>query len=342
MYFNDSISQFEFYGNDSILACNENKNRIFQYNFDPEPKEDLKIKDKNNPCFIYKEEYHFFSICNNYFLIQSNDKTIKIFDNFDNLIYSIDNLPLNNIKIINSTNESIILKLLDIDKNNNVNLIIIKDLYNEQEKEVLKGEEKQKKISKNDEDEEDEEEKSEYNSIDNSFENLDKDFFENCPNIFMDIQECLSSEYNKYDDINKKEKKYLEINEIKLYLEKGISQNLIHRSKFVKNELEKIEIKKFKSIKEEYMFYLKLLINDETNIKLLKKYLLFLKKNETMLEKEELPYEKFYDELRYYSVFFEKKELKENFGCDFESEKIKLINLLECYSSSISNNNFQQ
>jgi WD40 repeat protein len=48
LYFNDSISQFEFYGNDSILACNENKNRIFQYNFDPEPKEDLKIKDKNN------------------------------------------------------------------------------------------------------------------------------------------------------------------------------------------------------------------------------------------------------------------------------------------------------
>ena len=78
LHFNDNITQFEFYGNDSILACNENKNRIFQYNFDPEPKEDLKIKDKNNPCFIYKEEYHFFSICNNYFLIQSNDKTIKI------------------------------------------------------------------------------------------------------------------------------------------------------------------------------------------------------------------------------------------------------------------------
>ena len=46
------------------------------------------------------------------------------------------------------------------------------------------------------------------------------------------------------------------------------------------------KIKKFFSSKEEYMFYLNLLIKDETNISLLLNYLSFLKNNELILEKE--------------------------------------------------------
>ena len=68
----------------------------------------------------------------------------------------------------------------------------------------------------------------------------------------------------------------------------------------------KENVKLFKSIKEEYMFYINLLIKDETNIDLLLKYLTFLQKNKKELEKENLLHEKFYDELNYYSVFFEK------------------------------------
>ena len=52
----------------------------------------------------------------------------------------------------------------------------------------------------------------------------------------------------------------------------------------------KEKIKLFKSIKEEYMFYLNLLIKDETNPDLLLKYLNFLKENEKYLENKSIPH----------------------------------------------------
>ena len=102
----------------------------------------------------------------------------------------------------------------------------------------------------------------------------------------MNNIECLNYKYNKVRALNvngcKKEKKYLDIPEILIL---------------------------FKSIKEEYMFYLNLLIKDETNPDLLLRYLFFLKDNENNLEKENLLHEKFKNELEYYSIFFEKDNI---------------------------------
>ena len=78
-----------------------------------------------------------------------------------------------------------------------------------------------------------------------------------------------------------------------------------------------------------------LLIKDETNINLLKDYLLFLKKNKTHLEKEKIPYKTFNDELNYYSILFEKDKLKILFGSELESEKSKLVNLMNDYYNNL-------
>ena len=104
---------------------------------------------------------------------------------------------------------------------------------------------------------------------------------------------------------------------------------------------EKEKTKLFESIKEEYIYYLNLIIKDETNPDLLLYYLSFLKNNEKNLENLNLPHEKFKDELEYYSIFFEKDKLYELFEYTKESEKIKMINLLKDYSNSIRNKTFK-
>ena len=116
---------------------------------------------------------------------------------------------------------------------------------------------------------------------------------------------------------------------------------IISLRNYVKKELKKQ--KKFNSKEEEYMFYLHLLIKDETNINLLKLYLLFLKTNIDYLEKKQIPHENFLDELNYYSIFFEKDELNKLFkNYNFIPEKTKLINLLNDYTKNIKNNSFQK
>lgn len=330
--FKERISTFEFFGEDKILVCNKIQDKIVQYKFDACPKEGSNIIN----IFTIKGDYQFFSVYNDNLLIYSNDNKIKLFEDFNNnnLIYEA-NCSLNSPKIIKSPNESILFKILDINNDSNVKLIILKDLYNEKVKIASKKEEdgKEKTVSKNKEDEEEKNYKSDYDSIDNSLEDINQDYFGDCPDEFMDIKECLNFKYNDYDKVYQKEKKYLEIDEIKSNLERDKKENLIQRRKNVVNELQK-KIK-FKSIKEEYIFYINLLIKDETNKDLLLKYLKFMQKNEKKLEKENLLHEKFYDELNYYSVFFDKTELKEKFNYDFISEKDKLINLLKLYSKSI-------
>ena len=66
-------------------------------------------------------------------------------------------------------------------------------------------------------------------------------------------------------------------------LEENKKSDLISLRNYVEKEMEKN--KSFNSKKEEYLFYLHLLIKDETNINLLKDYLLFLKKNKTHLKR---------------------------------------------------------
>ena len=111
--------------------------------------------------------------------------------------------------------------------------------------------------------------------------------------------------------------------------------NLITLRRIVKGDILKNII--FKNMKEIYFFYLDLLIKDEANKALLLNYLKFLKENEKNLDKENLIHEKFIDELNYYSIFFDKEELKNYFDYDDISEKDKLLNSLSEYSLNINN-----
>ena len=63
-----------------------------------------------------------------------------------------------------------------------------------------------------------------------------------------------------------------------------------------------------------------------------------MKKNKTHLEKEKIPYKTFNDELNYYSILFEKDKLKILFGSELESEKSKLVNLMNDYYNNLKKN----
>ena len=118
-------------------------------------------------------------------------------------------------------------------------------------------------------------------------------------------------------------------------------KNIIEFENKIKEENKiKKENSLFKSKNEEYFFYLKLLIKDETNIDLLNHYLEFLKINEEYLNENNIPHETFNNELKYYSVFFEKANLIK-YGIQYESQKIKFINILNDYYNSIKNNKLE-
>ena len=333
----EPIFDFEFFGKNIILIGNSNKDKIIQYEFDPRPKEDLKILEKNQYKYIYKEKFNFFSVCKDCLLIYSDNNMIKLFNDISiqsyNLIYQA-NFPMSQPKMVKSFKKNILFKILDIDQKNNAKLIILEGVHKTKEENELNkiNFKNQKNIY--------EKNNTENSSFDNSDEDSNQDYFEDCLDIFIDIKECLNFSYNFFDDQYKKKKKYFKIDEVNDNLEKNKDKNLIYRREFVREEIKKI--KTFNSIKEEYMFYLNLLIMDETNVDLLSKYLSFLQKNEKYFEKEKIPHEKFNDEIKYYSIFMDKNEIKKEFGNDFESEKTKLINLLENYSNSIKNKNIDE
>ena len=318
---------FDFFGNNTILVYGQDRNKITEYEFSLESENEVKEKVKR----ILEVKYTFCLVFNDYFLINSNENKISLYFNFEN-IFEKDCL-LNEPKIIKSGNKKIILKILDR-CDDKFKIVFLEDNYNSQ----LKGEKitnKEKKEEIKEELKEDKEENSfssEYNSFDDSLEDLNKDYFEDCPEEFIDIIENINVKNYNYDDKYKKEKKYIDIEEIQISLEENKNSDLISLRNYVKKEMEKD--KYFKSKKEEYLFYLNLLIKDETNITLLKDYLLFLKKNETLLEKENIPHEKFEDELNYYSVLFEKDKLKDLFGYELKTEKSKLVDLMNDYSTN--------
>ena len=346
--FEEKISDFNFFKLDNILICNKGKDKIYQCKFDFNSEENLKKYNKSQCVYIYCEKHKFFYVSDCYIVIYLNDqKRIKLFDddlNNQNLINEFE-CQLNDPKIIKNSEESVVLEILDIDENNTIKLKFLNysDKGNNKKDEIV---EKDKKNLENKGGGEDNSYKTQYDSFEDSSDDLVKEckdyFDENCPEKFCDIKECLNFENNIYEDEPKKNKLYFKIEEIIKILEREVEkENLIQRRKYVKEEIKKT--KKFGSIKEEYMFYLKLLIRDETNVDLLKNYLLFLQKgeNEEYLEKEKILHEKFYDELIYYSVFFEKEEIKKIFGYDLKSEEYVLLDLLQSYSNAIKDNNLE-
>ena len=334
---------FDFFGNNTILVYNKDRNKITEYEFSLEPENEVNEKGKR----ILEVKYTFCLVFNDYFLINSNEKKISLYSNFENIFDK--DCFLKKPKIIKNANKKRIFTLLDRNYEK-FKLVFLEDNYNGQlkgekitnkeKKEEIKEELKEEIKEEKKEDKEENSFTSEYNSFDDSLEDLNKDYFEDCPEEFIDIIENINFKYNHYDDKYKKEKKYIDIKEIQISLEENKKSDLISLRNYVKKEMEKD--KYFKSKKEEYLFYLNLLIKDETNITLLKDYLLFLKNNKTLLEKENIPHEKFEDELNYYSVFFEKDKLKDLFGYEIKSEKSKLVDLMNDYYNNLKKKTFKE
>ena len=107
----------------------------------------------------------------------------------------------------------------------------------------------------------------------------------------------------------------------------SLNESLQERKIFVAEQLN--ENQEFNNIVEEYIYYIKLILRDNTNKKLLEKYLKFLKKNESELQKTFPNLDDFQNEVRFYKVFFNKDDYYKIFQLQKEkSEKEELIDFL--------------
>lgn len=146
----------------------------------------------------------------------------------------------------------------------------------------------------------------EYNT--NNFfskSHLTQEFWKNC---ILSISENinLSWERNEIDKIEISKKKYINIEEIEKEIKDNYKKSLYNVKKYVENELKKVSNNT--NINYNYIDFLKLIILDNTNKDLITKYLNFIEKNEISLQKGKYKdfYETFNDELKYYSILFEK------------------------------------
>ena len=158
------------------------------------------------------------------------------------------------------------------------------------------------------------------------------------------VKKVLEKQKIKIEQENKKEMEIKIQSEIKTKIKNKseIKSEIKNENEIKKEEANKkeLEIQKekslFKSVREQYLFYLNLLIKDETNVDLLKHYLTFLENNENNLKKEGIPHETFESELNYYSIFFEKEYLNKLYNTKFISEKEKFKKLLKNYRDNIT------
>jgi len=204
--------------------------------------------------------------------------------------------------------------------------------------------------------EDDEENKNDQNIKHDEYEYEDKNiivsFYDEEDDLTEDyFKGCLPDQTNiigllKYDNDektilpNNMNKKYFEIKDIKESFESQ-SKNLIYLKNYVAEEIQKE--RDFKNDNdEELLFYAKLLIKDNTNKNLLRKYLKFLKHIEKNNIRLKYPHEYFEDELNYYLPLFDKSELKEFDYANFTSEKEKVKEILNKVMISINNNSFDE
>ena len=166
------------------------------------------------------------------------------------------------------------------------------------------------------------------------------EFKKNIKKFISDIP-LLLFKNNKEDNsaTNQRSKKYYGIELIQNELEKIQKRNIFARKKIVKEELEKNSDKK--DIKEQYIYLLYLLINDNTNKVLIIRYLTLLKNNNAELKMIfNDNFEEYKDELIYYSKFISKEEMSSNFELKIKTQKEELIDLLKQFSDlNIDNEN---
>ena len=168
---------------------------------------------------------------------------------------------------------------------------------------------------------------------------------QNIKEMICDIPVLISKKNNtsKSTDISffPRKKKYFELDVIKDELKNVNKRSFLERKQLVKKYLEEQKNKTKKKednkeidekVKKQYISLLILLINDDTNKDLLKEYLNFLRKNETILVKLlEDYYEKFNDELNYYYIFFDTNEISD-FGLLKKTQKDEFIEFIQPFS----------
>ena len=329
---------FEFIEKSCILISNSDHKEILLYKFQT-------ISNSFTYKKIFKFDYKFILIGNTYALLYSNNNIYLFEDNEDSIIIK----PIQKFeyslcrpKILEGQKSILPLKIIDINSENVIKLISIGNPS--MEAHLKNKNQNQKDVGPKSE----EKEETEYVPDDIEEENLKEDYFKDCPEIFMQIVECLDFSKNIVENEDTIKKQYFKIPEIQQIFNDRKNKNLILLRNEVEEGLNKkliFENKENKSnqeIKEEYLFLIKLLIKDETNAKLLEKYLSFLQKNEKKLEELKIPYEKFDDELKYYSMFFEKEYLKSKFNRELTSEKDKLTKLIEDYSDNIEKKTLEE
>ena len=335
--FEENFSDFAFFSNNKILIINNTETIIYEYEFNLNQKGDFPMTKKSEYKKLLKVEFDYFLPFYNYYILYFNKK-INLYKDFDKLTYNHE-CSLFKPRVIKTSNNKVIIKIMNINEKN-IQLIMI---YNKVEKFLNSV--------------------PEIDSIDNSPENLNEYYFKDCLKIFPNFVDNLENVFNRETTQYQKEKQYFVLPEIEQMLENNRHMDLISLRNYVKSELKKLDkiekeknqevphqkknkkeetkLQLFKSIKEEYMFYLNLITKDDTNPYLLMKYLSFLKINENELEKESIAHETFKNELMYYSVILEKTELNRLFGETFISEKDKTKILLSDYLENIKNNNWE-
>ena len=251
----------------------------------------------------------------------------KLYDRINNYIYCFDNVP--SFKILDLNNCNIIYENLPNEISSIKNIIILDNYYFKQDETTnfIQQEPNEKidiiKIKNNN--------KTGKTLLSHSSENIKNkktldEYINDIPYKISDIyqfKDFLEIKNDKYYNI----KNYMHIPEIKKELITISTQLLPERKKYVEEYLD--ENHTYKDIYDEYINYIKLIIRDNTNKKLLEKYLKFLKLNEGDLQLKYKNLENYLTEVEFYKVIFNKKEYNENFGLTkIKSEKENLIDYL--------------
>ena len=292
---------------------------------------------------IKKIEHEFFGYgsINNYFILYSSN-FLYFYTNDEDFEF-FKKIPLKKevtklLFILNKNyKEKILAEMIDFNFSQ-INLITVKDKYeyeidnkNTQNDKTINDNTKNKRMTK------EEGNLSSENYITTADEifkdpedNLEEDYFKGCILSISNIFEILKYTNNEEETFLINKKKYFEIEIIKNELDNQ-SKDLLYLKNYVEEGIKR-KIK-LKDLNEEYLYYIKLLIKNNTEKALITKYLYFLKYLEDNDLKINYPHESFIDELKYYLPLFEEKELEDLKSQLFISEKSKFIDLLEQFSN---------
>ena len=282
------------------------------------------IDKKNIEINNYKTKLQLKKIINNY---RYND---KYFQN-DGLLYILNE----HLLIINLKNNNILKKFENINNDDSNNIIFIENKYKFEGYELFNflvyNKNKALLFSLSTNNSHLERTKNELKMNSNYFLKNNK------RTLYPESELSFNKIKNEKDEIYLK--KYFENKKIKDYLMNNFSIDLKQKTINVENIIK--DYNPEETIEEEYIQLLSLLIQDNTNKILIKKYLLFLQKNESKL-KNLLKIEAYEEEYNYYSVIFTCDEIKNNFNkIKLLSEKEKFINLLK-EIKDLSENNYNK